>query len=284
MNKEDRKKIYKETIMINQDGKYISPNGNEIIINELDEYMQYKTIFYDDKIEIDYNSLPKYETQIKVVNNDCIYEAKNMIDMGMKPAMLNMASFHTPGGGVINGSAAQEENIFRRTNLYKSLYQFHDIGKEYGIKQRNERYPLNYNYGGIYTPKVIVFRKSDDENYTLMEEPFYVDVITLAAVKNPRVENGEIVPSTKTVIKNKIEQILNIALKNGNNALVLSAFGCGAYGTPPEEMAKLFADVLSSEQYQGLFKMIHFAILNLPSTNGNHNPKGNFQPFKKIFG
>ena len=140
------------------------------------------------------------------------------------------------------------------------------------------------NYGGIYSPKVIVFRGSADVDYQLMEEPFYVDIITLPAVKNPRVEDGKIVPWVETVIKNKIKQILNIALENENDSLVLSAFGCGAYGTPPEQMAKFFADVLASEKYQGLFKVIHFAILNVPSTNGEHNPHGNFQPFKNVFG
>ena len=211
-------------------------------------------------------------------------ESQNMIDNGLKPAVLNMASFHTPGGGVISGSSAQEENLFRRTNLFKSLYQFHHLGDEYGIEQREERYPLEMNYGGIYSPKVIVFRGSDDVDYQLMEEPFYVDIITLPAVKNPRVEDGKIVPWVETVIKNKIKQILNIALENENDSLVLSAFGCGAYGTPPEQMAKFFADVLASEKYQGLFKVIHFAILNVPSTNGEHNPHGNFQPFKNVFG
>ena len=117
-----------------------------------------------------------------------------------------------------------------------------------------------------------------------MEEPFYVDIVTVSALKNPRVENGKIVRWAENIIKNKIRQILDIALENGNDSLVLSAFGCGAYKTPPEEMAKFFADILASEKYQGLFKVIHFAILNVPSTNGEHNPNGNFKPFKKIFG
>jgi uncharacterized protein (TIGR02452 family) len=207
-----------------------------------------------------------------------------MIDGGLKPAVLNMASFNTPGGGVVNGAHAQEENLFRRTNLFKSLYQFHYIGEEFGVKQREERYPLDYNYGGIYSPNVTVFRGGDDVDYQLMEEPFHVDVITLAALKNPRVENGKVVPWAERVIKNKIKQILDIALENGNDSLVLSAFGCGAYKTPPEEMAKFFADVLASETYGGLFKKIHFAIIDVPSTNGEHNPNGNFQPFKEVFG
>lgn len=284
MNKQERADLYANTVAIVKNGTYTSPNGKEIRIDGLNDYMVQGTKFYGKKAVVKYDTLPRYETEIKVINNDCLYEAKNMIDNGLKPAVLNMASFHTPGGGVITGSAAQEENIFRRTNLFKSLYQFHHVGDTYGVEQRDERYPLEMNYGGIYTPKVIVFRGSEDVDYQLMEEPFYVDIITLPAIKKPRIEDGKIVPWAETTLKNKIKQILNIALENENDSLVLSAFGCGAYGTPPDQMAKFFADVLASEKYQGLFKVIHFAILNVPSTNGEHNPHGNFQPFKDVFG
>lgn len=284
MNKEERIEVYKNTIELCNKGFYESSNGERILVNGLDNVMIDGTKFYGKKVEVDYNTFPKYETEVKVVNNDCLYEAKKLIDEGLKPAVLNMASFHTPGGGVINGSAAQEENIFRRTNIFKSLYQFNHIGDNYGIKQKEERYPLDYNYGGIYTPKVFVFKGSDDVDYKLLDEPFYVDVITLPAVKNPSMKNGKIVPWVETTIKNKIKQILNIALENKNDSLVLSAFGCGAYGTPPEQMAKFFADVLASEKYQGLFRVIHFAIIDLKSTNGKHNPNGNIKPFKEVFG
>jgi uncharacterized protein (TIGR02452 family) len=194
-----------------------------------------------------------------------------------------MASFHTPGGGVISGSSAQEENIFRRTNIFKSLYQFHNIGDNYDVKQREERYPLDYNFGGIYTPHVTVFKGSDDVNYTPLEEPFEIAVVSVAAVKNPKLENGKLVPWVVDTLKSKIRQILDIALENGHDSLILSAFGCGAYKTPPTEMARIFKEVLSSEKYKNAFKVIHFAIINLKSTNGMHNPNGNFKPFYDTF-
>lgn len=284
MNKEDKIKVYQDTIHLAKKGTYTSPNGNEVCINDLDDKMIGGTKFYGKKVEINYQNLPRFDTKIKVVNNDCLYEAKEMIDNGLNPAVLNMASFHTPGGGVLHGSSAQEECIFRRTNIFKSLYQFSRIGLEFGIKQREEQYPLHFNFGGIYTPKVTVFKGGDDVEYQLLEEPFYVDIITLPAIKKPPLDdNGKIKPWAEAVLKDKIRQILDIALENGNDSLVLSAFGCGAYGTPPEQMAMLFADVLACETYQGLFKSIHFAIIDVPSTNGTHNPNGNLMPFKKVF-
>ena len=60
-------------------------------------------------------------TVIKVYNCDTLVGTKRMIDQGMKPLVLNMASNFVPGGGVRKGSRAQEECLFRRSNYFLSL-------------------------------------------------------------------------------------------------------------------------------------------------------------------
>ena len=282
MDRKDRIKVYNDTVRIVNKGSYIYPSGEVITIADGDKMIN-GTKFYGKKAIVDYASLPRYETKIEVVNNDSLYEAENLVKMGLNPCVLNMASFHTPGGGVTRGSSAQEENIFRRTNIFKSLYQFSNIGTDFGVGQREERYPLDYNFGGIYTPNVTVFKGSEDTEYSALEKPFEVGVVSVAAVKNPRCENGKLVPWVVDTLKNKIRQIFDIALENGHDSLVLSAFGCGAYKTPPTEMARLFHEVLSSENYKNAFKVIHFAIIELKTTTGEHNPLGNFKPFADEF-
>ena len=282
MTKEERVAIYENTVRIVKKGSYVSPNGNEVTIMDNDKMID-GTKFYGKKVIIDYKSLPKYDTHIEVVDNDCLYEAKKYVDNGLNPCVLNMASFHTPGGGVTRGSSAQEESIFRRTNIFKSLYQFNEIGNLYGVKQREERYPLDYNFGGIYTPNVTVFKTSEGDGCELLDEPFEIGVVSVAAVKNPRVENGKLVPWVVDTLKSKIRQILDISLENGHDSLVLSAFGCGAYKTPPTEMARLFKEVLDTDNYRTAFKAISFAIIDVKSTNGMHNPQGNFKPFREAF-
>ena len=283
MSREENIAVYNNTVVLVNQGGYMSPKGEQIRIHNQEEMVN-GTKFYGKKVVNDYDAIPRYETEIKVIDKDCIYAAKDLIDRGFNPCMLNMASFSTPGGGVMKGSSAQEENIFRRSNIFKSLYQFHSIGENLGIEQREERYPLDYNFGGIYTPHVTIFKGGSDTRYTLLEEPFEVAVVSVSAVKNPTLKNGKLEPWVIDTTKSKIRQIFDIALENGHDSLVLSAFGCGAYKTPPTEMAKLFKEVIESKKYKGAFKAIHFAIINLPSTNGKHNPEGNFQPFKDVLG
>ena len=281
MTKEERIAVYENTVDTVNKGSYVSPKGKVVLLPNIQPMLD-GTKFYGKKAVVDYDSIPRYNTEIKVIDSDCIYAAKNLIDKGLNPCVLNMASFHKPGGGVVEGSSAQEENIFRRTNIFKSLYQFHSIGENYGIKQRDERYPLEMYYGGIYTPHVTVFKGSDDTRYTPLEEPFEIGVVSVSAIKKPTLTDGKLQPWVIDATKCKIRQILDIALENGHDSLILSAFGCGAYKTPPTEMAKLFKEVINNDKYKGAFKVIHFAIINLASTNGGHNPQGNFKPFKDV--
>ena len=52
------------------------------------------------------------ETNIQVVNSDSVSALTEWCKVG-KTAVLNMASYKRPGGGVINGARAQEECLFR---------------------------------------------------------------------------------------------------------------------------------------------------------------------------
>jgi uncharacterized protein (TIGR02452 family) len=206
MTREDRINVFRDTTEIVMKKKKDFFNEEEMIKG---------TKFYSKAVGINHNDFKRYDNpEISVVDNDCLYAAEDLVKQGLKPAVLNMASFHTPGGGVERGSSAQEESIFRRTNIFRSLYQFHSVGENYGIKQLEERYPLEMHYGAIYTPNVTVFKSSENDGCKLLDNPFNIDVITIAAVRKPELENGKLPAWVTDILKIKIRQMFDIALEN----------------------------------------------------------------------
>ena len=81
-------------------------------------------------------------------------------------------------------------------------------------------------------------------------------------------------------MQTQIELILEAARQSGCQALVLSAFGCGAYGNPPGAVAKLFKEAL--HRHGGQLEKVVFCILNDHNSGRSHNPEGNFRPFEDI--
>ena len=71
------------------------------------------------------------------------------------------------------------------------------------------------NWGAIYSPVVSIFRKTENEGYEFMDEPYTVDVISAAALKHPGLNpNGTLNDLAKKTLKNKVRQILNVGLQN----------------------------------------------------------------------
>lgn len=282
MTKEERIKVFEETLACAKNWKYTNPDSGEATELFREDYnMHYEdSEIYNRNLfqKLDKKLFNRFEhTDVRVINKDCLYVAEELVNIeGLYPAVLNMASFKRPGGGVKTGSAAQEENLCRRTNLYPSIEKFAD-------QKHKVHYPLDINFGAIYSPVVSVFRLSEETDYQFMILPFTVDVISCAAIKNPKLNaDGTLEEKSRDILRNKIRTIFNVALYWKNDSLVLGAFGCGAYGTPPEEMAKLFKEVMSERPYKHAFKKIVFAILDDHNTHREHNPEGNFIPFKRI--
>lgn len=284
LNKMERDKlidIFNETIsLVSKHKSYEKPNGDIYEFKPVGE-----TFTYSSKININDVVKPYDGTDVIVADADCLDTAKKFIKDGCKCAVLNMASFIRPGGGVLKGSAAQEESLFRRTNLFMSLYQFSgDMYQVTGIdKPILDVYPLSMRYGAIYSKNITVFRTSErTSDCHLMDDPFTIDVITIAAVKKPQLENGKLPKWVTEVLEGKVEMMLDLCAIHGIDTPILGAFGCGAYGTPPEEMAKIFSSVIRKEKYKRVFRHIVFPIIDDHNSRKEHNPEGNFKPFNDI--
>ena len=277
--RELRAQIFKDTLRFVQSGYKLE--GSQIVIENdciISEYFD-----KPDKI----SRKNEFETKFSVVNSDCLEVAQLMLDAGFNPCVLNMASRQNPGGGVINGAGAQEENIFRRTNLFMSLYQFTQHANDYGIKKNQNSYPLNKNTGGIYSGKITVFRASEKNGYRLLNSPFMLSFVSVPAINQPEIIKKDnqyyIVESLIESTKEKIRTILRIAGKYNHDCLILGAFGCGAFGNPPNHIAKLFKEVFSENEFFNIFRIVVFAIFEDHNSGKEHNPNGNVLPFLEVF-
>lgn len=180
--------------------------------------------------------------------------------------VLNMASSRKAGGGVINGSRAQEECLFRCSNLFETVLQ--------------EEYPLLED-DAIYTQTATFFK---DKDYNLMEE-VVSDVITIPAINlNKKMKDGQDVYSDEEYrreTRRRIIAMLSEARENLVDVLILGAWGCGVFGNNPKDMATMFKEVMEERDgfYSKWFDKIVFAVIN------DHNSvDNNYEIFKSILG
>ena len=278
--REWRKEIFKETAKYVQSNGYVVENKHITIDNNsiISEYFNSPK-----KLSIAAN----YDTKFSVINADCLETAEIALKSGFNPCVLNLASKKNPGGGVLNGAGAQEENLFRRTNLFASLYQFAHYAEDYGVKKDENSYPLNRNTGGIYSGNITVFRGAEKNNYCLLNQPFRLAFVSVPAINRPElIKIGNqyyIVNELVEPTKEKIRTILRIAGQYNHDCLILGAFGCGAFANPPHHVAKLFKEVFSEDEFSGVFKYVIFSIFEDHNSGKAHNPNGNVLPFFEIF-
>ncbi|EMD87747.1 hypothetical protein COCC4DRAFT_143311 [Bipolaris maydis ATCC 48331] len=191
------------------------------------------------------SSPPKSRT-IRIIATDTLTAAHLLSHPVSKPStkkppntcILNMASPLRPGGGVYLGATSQEEFLCARTTLLPSL------------KEQYYRLP---EYGGIYTPDVLVFRSpgplGDGHGELPPTERWYVDVVSAGMLRFPELEGEEdeekrLGRMDREVVERKIRGVLRIAEQKGVSRLVLGAWGCGAYGNPVRDVAEAFRKVL----------------------------------------
>jgi uncharacterized protein (TIGR02452 family) len=225
-------------------------------------------LFYLNPVDIK-SIMPQHDTDCPVTvtrerSIECAMKWVKRDAAGSKVAVLNFASATRPGGGVATGSSAQEECICRCTTLYPCLTTKEAEVRFYDPHRKNVG-PL-HNDDIIYTPDVAIIKNDD---YDLLREPLFIDVITCAAPnlreKNVSKYNQEREPAPdispeelKALHVARARQILNAAVQNFVDVLVLGAFGCGAFRNDPEVVAAAYKEVLP--EYRKYFKAIEFAV------------------------
>lgn len=280
--------LFNSTLEIIRQGWYISQSGQKVGLPSVDEVME-AAAMYSEPFRVLIDPAEPIKTEVRVEDKDCVLAAKELIDAGYNPAMLNLADLYTPGGLVEYGSGAQEENLCRRSNLILSLYQFSegriDQYPDLGLRQHEDQYPMHERYGGVYSGVVTFFRGPESAGSLLDDKPYNIPVISVAALSGPRIgADGMMLQPETDITLDKIRTIFRIGMANFHDSLVLSALGCGAFANPPAHIAKLFHQVILEDEFRDKFKLIDFAILDGYKTGMKHNPEGNLKPFQREFG
>ena len=111
-------------------------------------------------------------------------------------------------------------------------------------------------------------------------EWYKVDVITCAAPNlkanptnyfNPGDGNKQVVVKDNELLaihEKRLRRILEVAVNNGAEAVVLGAFGCGAFKNKPEVVAQAAKNVI--KDYLHAFKVIEYAVYCSPRDDWNY--------------
>jgi uncharacterized protein (TIGR02452 family) len=206
---------------------------------------------------------PCPETRVQVTNETTLGASLRLVGSGLRPLALNFANGIHPGGGFVNGAKAQEEVLCRSSALYRTL-----VNDRMYEEHRKRPRPDSTDWA-IYSPDVPVFRKDDG---TEIDEPWLLSFVTCAAPYAPAI--GQ--PESGDLLQRRIHRVLAIAKSFGYSALVLGAWGCGAFGNDPHRTAVDFRQALESN-FRRSFSDIVFAITDWSLE------RRFFGPFRNVF-
>jgi uncharacterized protein (TIGR02452 family) len=260
-------RLGQEAVRIVEAGHYTAPPGRVVDIAEMVARSVAGTQSYPPGQALPESTTGSYATTIDVVNDTTLAAALHLKEQGYNLVVLNFASATEPGGGFLDGARAQEEYLARSSGLFACLrgnpmYAFH----------RARHNPLYSNYA-IYSPGVPVFRADD---HSLLEEPYTVGIITSPAVLAKHVGPTER-PQIEPAMWTRILKVLSAGLVHGHDAIVLGAWGCGAFGNDGHLIAGLFHKALV-ENFAGAYTRVIFAIVDWSED------RKFISPFEDVFG
>ena len=121
----------------------------------------------------------------------------------------------------------------------------------------------------IYSPDVPVFRLDSGAE---LDEPWLLSFLTSAAPVARSI--GQ--PESGDLLQSRILRVLAVASAFGYDALVLGAWGCGAFGNDPARTASDFRAALETE-FAGHFSDVVFAITDWSPE------RRTLGPFREVF-
>lgn len=259
-----RSRIAHQTLEILEEGLYVNGYDRAVHIKkDMEQAIQNSVLYRPSELSQLGEKLRKggNPSRIEITSETTLAAATRLtLEEGRSDVVcLNFASAKNPGGGFLGGSQAQEESLARATGLYPCIAQMTEM-YEYNRKQRT----CLYSDHMIYSPDVPVIRDDYDR---LLDQYYTTSFITAPAVNAGVVKERKEATDAeiKSVMKQRIRYLLEVAAEQGHRTIVLGAFGCGVFRNEPAQVASYFAEVLHEEGYRDYFDHIAFAIYDRSS-------------------
>ena len=197
---------------------------------------------------------------VEVTGESTLAAARRLSGSCRSVVCLNFASARSPGGGFINGARAQEESLCRASALYPTLIAH----PAYYDANRACR-ELLYTDWAIHSPAVPVFR---DDREELSPEPFRASFVTMPA---PNLGGSRPLPQAlvDSTFRRRIAMVLALCSERGHDAVVLGAWGCGAFRNQAAAVAPLFREALDERPLLVGIERVVFAVLDAERDRGN---------------
>lgn len=194
-------------------------------------------------------------------------------------AAHNMANAYVPGGAYVEGAAAQEENMFRRTDCHFRIdYREYDRDLD---RYRPEMTRLVSGEDGVVyldtmRPRVCIRGPEDrsraDLGYDWLPENEIFPFFELCAAAQDLRHHSEFDPVEG---RKRIAAQLDTLRYQGVRHVVLGASGCGAFRNPANLVAKIYREEIDKRAVD--FSVIAFAI-----RSAGYGPD-NYTPFAEAF-
>ena len=282
--KKERTTVFDSTVQIVAKGEYVTENGKVVRLNKRsNKYSVCESVFYDSELEpIKLDA--KYNTTISDVIGDCLAFAKVQYknDSTDDLCIITLVNEKAPGRHVADGYNSPTEYILRCSDYYKCLFQYYlqTFTEKYGLQSHPiSHYPLNPQYGGVFSHGVTVFRKEESQGYALCAKPWKTNIVAmptpLAKLRTKSLpkdsyvlidgnwkkynEDEEKEKSTNT-LKDSIRTAFRIAYANNQRRLVFVPIR--------KPIHNLILRVLGEPEFSDAFREIYFIYkVKEPSVN-----------------
>lgn len=194
-------------------------------------------------------------------------------------AVLNMANAYVPGGAYVEGAAAQEENLFRRTDCHFAI-SADEYDADADVYRDHMTQLLSAEDGRVHLdvdrPRVCIRGPEDRSRADLGYEWLASDeVFPFFELRAAAQDLRGFAKFDDADARRRIAAQLDTLRAHGVRHAVLGAFGCGAFRNPAGRVAQLYREEIDARASD--FAVIAFAIFN-----AGYGPD-NFKSFRKVF-